>query len=186
MAQATTVPRSEGVASAIGSPWFGRAMAALRIYFGVLFLHNGVAKLLPAVPNLWPDTPLGFVINAEGNRSARSILEFEVITQQHPIEPYRALVENVVLPNFGPFVLGIGGVETLVGILLIVGLLTPLAALIAAGMVLHLQFATLWNDKWIYEYSVEWVPLLCLGAFRAGRWHGLDARFAATRARWLG
>jgi len=65
-------------------------------------------------------------------------------------------------------------------------LVPPLAALIAAGMVLHLQFATLWNDKWIYEYSVEWLPLLCLAAFRAGRWHGLDARFAATRARWFG
>lgn len=186
MTQATTVPRSEAIADAIDSPWFGRAMAALRIYFGVLFVHNGIAKLLPAVPNLWPDTPLGFVINAEGNRSARSILEFEVITQRHPVEPYRALVENVVLPNFGPFVFGIGALETLVGILLIVGFLTPLAALIAAGMVLHLQFATLWNDKWIYEYSVEWVPLLCLAAFRAGRWHGLDARFATTRARWFG
>ena len=186
MAQATTVPRSEAIAGAIHSPWFGRAMAALRIYFGVVYLHNGIAKLLPTVPNLWPDTPLGFVINAEGNRSARSILEFEVITQQHPVEPYRALVEGVVLPNFGPFVFAIGALETLVGILLIVGLLTPLAALIAAGMALHLQFATLWNDKWIYEYSLEWLPLLCLAAFRAGRWHGLDARFAATRARWFG
>jgi uncharacterized membrane protein YphA (DoxX/SURF4 family) len=186
MAQATTVPRSEAIASAVGSPWFGRAMAALRVYFGVVYLHNGIAKVLPAVPNLWPDTPLGFVINAEGNRSARSILEFEVITQQHPVEPYRALVESVVLPNFGPFVFAIGALETVVGLLLIVGLLTPLAALIAAGMALHLQFATLWNDKWIYEYSLQWLPLLCLAALRAGRWHGLDARFVATRARWLG
>ena len=186
MVQTMTVPRSDAISDVVHGPWFGRAMAALRIYFGVLFLHNGIAKLLPAVPNLWPDTPLGFVINAEGNRSARSILEFEVIRQQHPIEPYRAFVENIILPNFGPFVFGIGALETLVGILLIVGLLTPLAALVGAGMILHLQFATLWNDKWIYEYSVEWVPLLCLAAFRAGRWHGLDARFAATRARWFG
>ncbi len=186
MAQAMTNPRSEPITDAIHSPWFGRAMAALRIYFGVVYLHNGIAKLLPPVPNLWPDTPLGFVINAEGNRSARSILEFEVIRNQHPIEPYRALVENVVLPNFGSFVVGIGALETTVGVLLIVGFLTPLAALMAAGMAFHLQFATLWNDKWIYEYSLTWVPLLCLAAFRAGRWQGLDARFAATRARWLG
>lgn len=174
------------VPSVVYSPWFGRAMAALRIYFGVVFLHNGIAKLLPAVPNLWPDTPLGFVINDVGPRSARSILEFEVVTQGHPIEPYRLLVEQVVLPNFGPFVFAIGATETLVGVLLILGLVTPVAALIGAMMVLHLQFATLWNDKWLYEYSLEWVPLLCLAAFRAGRWHGLDARFAATRARWPG
>jgi uncharacterized membrane protein YphA (DoxX/SURF4 family) len=186
MAQAMTGPQSAAIADAVHSPWFRRAMAALRIYFGVVYLHNGIAKLLPAVPNLWPDTPLGFVINAEGNRSARSILEFEVITQQHPVEPYRALVESVVLPNFGPFVFAVGALETLVGILLIVGLLTPLAALVAAGMALHLQFATLWNDKWIYEYSLQWLPLLCLAALRAGRWYGLDAHFAATRARWFG
>lgn len=165
---------------------FGWAMTTLRVFFGVVFLHNGIAKLLPAIPNLWPDTPIGFVINAVGPRSARSILEFEVISQHHPVEPYRAFVENVVLPNFGAFGLMVGVTETVVGILLILGLLTPVAAIIAAMMVLHLQFATLWNDKWIYEYSVEWVPLLCLAAFRAGRWHGLDARFAATRARWLG
>ena len=180
-----TMTRSDVQAVAY-SPWFGRAMAVLRIYFGVLFLHNGIAKLLPAVPNLWPDTPLGFVINAIGPRSARSILEFEVVTQSHPFELYRNLVEQVILPNFGPFVFVIGATETIVGLLLILGLLTPIAAGVAALMVLHLQFATLWNDKWLYEYSVEWVPLLCLAAFRAGRWHGLDARFAATRARWPG
>lgn len=186
MAHIATGSVSDVTGSAIRSPWFGRAIAALRVYFGVVYLHNGIAKLLPAVPNLWPDTPIGFVINAEGGRSARSIIEFEVVTQQHPVEPYRALVESVVLPNFGPFVFAIGALETLVGILLIIGLLTPLAALIAAGMALHLQFMTLWNDKWVYEYSLQWLPLLCLAAFRAGRWHGLDARYAAARARWFG
>ena len=170
-------------AGASASPWFGRAMAALRIYFGAVFLHNGVAKLLPAVPNLWPNTPLGFVIDAEG---ARRILEAEVVAGGHPVEPYRLFIQDVVLPNAGPFLLLVGSTETAVGLLLIIGLFTPLAALVAAGMVLHLQFATLWNNKWLYEYSVEWLPLLCLAAFRAGRWHGLDGRFAATRSRWLG
>lgn len=174
---------SDVIAEAVTSPWFGRAMAALRVYFGIVYLHNGLAKILPALPGFWPDTPIGFVINAG---SAQSILQHEVIAQHHPVEPYRALVENVILPNFGLFGFGIGATETLVGILLILGFLTPVAALVAAGMALHLQFATLWNNKWIYEYSVEWIPLLCIAAFRAGRWHGLDARFAATRSRWLG
>ncbi len=173
-------------AAAIASPWFGRAMAGLRIFFGIVFLHNGIAKLLPAVPNLWPNTPVGFVIQATGERSAFSILQFEVVTQHHPVGPYRALIENVVLPNFGAFAFGIGLLETVVGLLLILGLATSLAALLGAAMILHLQFATLWNDKWIYEYALEWLPLLCLAAFRAGRWHGLDARLAASRRRWPG
>lgn len=181
----TAAPRS-AIAETASGAWFGRAMAALRIFFGVVYLHNGLAKILPAVPNLWPNTPLGFVINAEGQRSAQSILQYEVIAQHHPIEPYRSFIESVVLPNFGFFGFSIGALETVVGILLIVGLLTPVAALAAAGMALHLQFATLWNDKWVYEYSVEWVPLLCLAAFRAGRWHGLDGRLVRTRSRWIG
>lgn len=180
------VRSSDAVVDLVQGAWFGRAMATLRVFFGIVYLHNGLAKILPAVPNLWPDTPLGFVINAEGNRSAQSILQFEVITQNHPIAPYRDLVQNVILPNFGVFGFGIGLLETVVGVLLIVGFLTPIAALIAAGMALHLQFATLWNDKWIYEYSVEWIPLLCIALFRAGRWHGLDARMVAMRARWPG
>lgn len=186
MAQARAVPPADAIVELVRGTWFGRAMAALRIFFGIVYLHNGLAKILPAVPNLWPDTPLGFVINAEGNRSAQSILKFEVITQNHPIAPYRDLVQNVILPNFQLFGFGIGLLETVVGALLILGLFTPIAALVGAGMALHLQFATLWNDKWIYEYSVEWVPLLCLAAFRAGRWHGLDARLVAARPRWPG
>ena len=177
---------SSPAAAAVASPWFARAMATLRIFFGIVFLHNGLAKLLPVVPNLWPDTPIGFVIQATGERSAFSIIQFEVVAQHHPIEPYRAVIENLVLPNFGAFVFGLGLLETAVGLLLIVGLVTPVAALLAAGMVLHLQFATLWNDKWVYEYSVEWLPLLCLAAFRAGRWKGLDARLVASRRRWPG
>lgn len=186
METSTHTAQSEAIAAIANGRWFGRAMAGLRIFFGIVYLHNGLAKTLPAVPILWPDTPLGFVINAEGARSAESIIRYEVITQQHPIEPYRAFIEGVVLPNFGFFGFSIGLLETIVGVLLVLGLLTPIAALVAAGMALHLQFATLWNDKWIYEYSVEWVPLLCLAAFRAGRWHGLDARFARTRRRWIG
>lgn len=185
--KAAEIPeRAAPQAWALSSAWFGRAIAALRVYFGVVYLHNGIAKLLPPVPGLWPDTPLGFVIQGTGNRSAFSILQFEVVTQPHPVEPYRALVENLVLPNFTPFVLGIGAVETLVGLLLILGLLTPVAAVVAAGMALHLQFATLWNDKWLYEYSLEWLPLLALAALRAGRFHGLDARFVRSRRGWPG
>jgi uncharacterized membrane protein YphA (DoxX/SURF4 family) len=181
----TTEPTT-GVALLTQTRSFGWAMAVLRAFFGIVYLHNGLAKILPPIPNLWPDSPIGFVINAEGPRSAESILRYEVLTQNHPIEPYRALVESVVLPNFGVFGPAVGVTETVVGILLILGLATPVAAIVAALMALHLQFATLWNDKWIYEYSVEWVPLLCIAVFRAGRWHGLDARFAATRRRWPG
>jgi uncharacterized membrane protein YphA (DoxX/SURF4 family) len=93
--------------------------------------------------------------------------------------PYRNLIQQVVLPHwdiFGPL---IGLTETAVGLMLLLGLGTALGALIAAAMALHLQFATLFNGKWLFEYSVEWVPLLCLAGLRAGRWYGLDNRLIA-------
>jgi uncharacterized membrane protein YphA (DoxX/SURF4 family) len=176
----------DAVLQAVTSPWFGRAIATLRVFFGVVYLHNGLAKILPPVPGLWPDTPIGFVIQATGQRSAYSILQYDVVTLKHPVEPYRALVQDVILPNFAPFGFAVGVTETVVGALLILGLLTPIAAVVAALMSLHLQFATLWDDMWVYEYAIEWLPLLCLAALRAGRWYGLDARFAPNRRRWPG
>jgi uncharacterized membrane protein YphA (DoxX/SURF4 family) len=185
MLMTTAVADGQSVGGVAIGRWFGPAIAALRVFFGIVFLHNGLAKILPPIPNLWPDTPLGFVINAEGPRSAQSIIQYDVVTSHHPVTVYRNFIENVVLPNFGFFGFSIGLIETVVGILLIIGLLTPIAALVAAGMSLHLQFANLWNDIWVYEYAVEWVPLLCIAAMHAGRWHGLDARFARRRARWF-
>jgi uncharacterized membrane protein YphA (DoxX/SURF4 family) len=184
--QTATAGPPDPRAWALASSWFGRAIAAIRVFFGLVYLHNGIAKVLPPIPGLWPNTPLGFVIQDTGERSAYSILQFEVITQPHPVEPYRTVVEQVVLPNFPAFVLALGLAESVVGVLLILGLLTPIAAIVAAGMAIHLQFATLWNDKWLYEYALEWLPLLCLAALRAGRWHGLDASLVRRRPRWPG
>ena len=145
----------------------------------IVFLHNGIAKVLPAVPNLWPDTPLGFVINAVGPRSARSILEFEVVTQGHPDRavpaPRRA---GRSCRTSGRSCSRSAPREMVVGVLLILGLVTPIAALVAALMVLHLQFATLWNDKWLYEYSRRMgaAPVPGRVPGRALAWAGRPAR----------
>jgi uncharacterized membrane protein YphA (DoxX/SURF4 family) len=173
---------SDVQAAAIESPWFGRTIAGVRVVFGLVFLSNGLAKFAPAGGS---GSPLGFLIDAQG---ARSILEFEVLPggareMGHPVAPYRVLVEQVILPNFDLFGPLIGMAEAGAGLLLVLGLLTPIGALGAAGLQLHLHFMTLFNNKFLWEYPVYWVPLLGLAILRAGRWYGIDAGLARRRPR---
>lgn len=158
--------------SRLAAPNLGRPVAALRIFFGLVFLSNGLVKFLP---DGFSNTPLGFLINSPG---ARGIIRNDAA--HNGIPAYRALVEHVVIPNWGFFGPLLGASEVIAGALLCVGLLTPVAALFAALMSAHINFAT-YGHEWLFEYAVEWVPLLVLAAIRAGRYHGLDARLARNR-----
>lgn len=158
------------------SPLFGRAIAALRIWFGIVFLTNGLAKFIPSIAK----TPVGFLIDLNG---AKGILIF--YAHRNPVPPYRSLVDQLIAPNWSLFGPAEAVVEVVVGVLLIVGLFATLAALVGALLQLHLQFASLWSNQWVFEYSVEWVPLLVLAAIHAGRWFGLDSRRPRASG-WLG
>ena len=76
-----------------------RAIAVLRIFFGVVFLSNGLAKFVPGIAHL----PGGyFLIDSEG---ARSIIQHNA--SHHPVRLYHDLVFNLLVPNwalFGPLV----------------------------------------------------------------------------------
>jgi len=147
----------------------GLAIAVLRVFWGLVYFTNGLAKVIPGLGHV----PGGFfLIDSEG---ARSILIHEV--KNHPVTLYHDLVFNVLVPNWsvvGPLV---GATEMTAGVLLILGLAAPLGALLAALLALHLWFATFFNGHWLYEYPVEWVTLLCLAFMRPGRFYGLDAVF---------
>src|SRR2546423_2758894 len=149
--------------------------AVLRIFFGLVFLSNGLAKLVPGIAHL----PGGyFLIDSAG---ARSIIQHNVL--HHPISVYHDLVFDVLVPNWevvGPLV---GATETAAGILLLLGLASSLGALLAALLSLHVQLSDA-TGPWLYEYAVEWVPLLCLAFMRAGRTWGLDAAIGRGNSRW--
>lgn len=151
------------------------AVAVLRIFFGLVFFTNGLAKLVPGIAHL----PGGyFLIDSEG---ARSIIRHNA--NHHPVQLYHDLVFNLLLPNwtvFGPLV---GLAEMTVGLLLILGLASALGALLAALLSLHIQFSDA-NGPWLYEYAVEWVPLLCLVFMKSGTVWGLDGALATSRPRW--
>ncbi|MDQ6691341.1 MAG: DoxX family membrane protein [Candidatus Dormibacteraeota bacterium] len=153
----------------------GRAIAVLRIFFGLVFLTNGLAKLVPGIAHL----PGGyFLIDSEG---ARSIIQHNA--KHHPVALYHDLVFNFLVPNwnlFGPLV---GLTETAAGLMLLLGLASWAGALLAAGLSFHIQFSDA-NGPWLYEYAVEWLPLICLAFMHAGMTWGLDSRLAGRNQHW--
>ncbi|MBI2761095.1 MAG: DoxX family protein [Chloroflexi bacterium] len=153
-------------------------LALLRIGFGLVFLTNGIAKL-PGVGNKIPPFK-GFLIGRDG---ARSILDSDTIG--HPIGIYRTLVEDVILANWNIVGTLLTVTELFIGVCLVLGVLTPIAALMGAAFQLHLNFANIHRgDKWLWEAAIQWMPLLTLALVRSGRYWGLDARLARRFPRW--
>lgn len=152
-----------------------QAIAVLRIFFGLVFFSNGLSKFIPGIAHL----PGGYyLIDSQG---ARSIIEHNAA--HHPVKLYHDLVFNVFVPNWGFFGPIVGLSEMTAGLLLILGLASALGALIAAGLSLHIQFSDA-TGPWLYEYAVEWVPLLCLVFMRSGSVWGLDGVIGRSNPRW--
>lgn len=156
---------------------FYLGMTVIRAGFGLVFLTNGIAKL----PGQWDGIhPFpGFLITRDG---ARGILQAD--TQTHPVGVYKRIIDDVVLANWGAFSGLLTVTELLVGICLLLGLFTPIAALVGMGFYLHLNFAVWDRNVWAWEYAVEWMPMIGLALMRAGRYWGLDARLARRFPQW--
>jgi uncharacterized membrane protein YphA (DoxX/SURF4 family) len=149
-----------------------QAIAVMRIFFGLVYLTNGLAKFAPGIARL----PGGFFLIDSAD--ARSIIEHDAA--HHPVPLYHDLVLNVFLPHWNVFGPLLGLAEVGAGLLLLIGFATRLGALLAALLSLHIQFADA-TGPWLYEYAVEWVPLLCLIFMGAGRTWGLDGLIRARR-----
>jgi uncharacterized membrane protein YphA (DoxX/SURF4 family) len=179
---ATTEPMQPTLGSGGSGPMQGRLFTLgvfiLRVGFGLVFLTNGLAKVRGVDNHIPPFR--GFLIDFNG---ARSILQSD--TSGHPAGLYKRIIDDVVLANFGAFGALLTVTELLIGICLILGVVTPIAALVAAAFALHLNFANIHrDDKWLWEYAIEWLPLLSLALMRAGRFWGVDARLARRIPQW--
>ncbi len=167
--------RASAPPDAAGRPAIGRAIAALRIFFGLVFFTNGFAKFVPSAAHL----PGGYYLIDQAG--ARSIIEHNA--RHHPVQLYHSLVFDLFVPNwslFGPLV-GLG--EVTAGLLLLLGVASALGAVLAALQSLHIQFSDA-TGPWVYEYAIEWAPLLCLVFMSSGRVWGLDAVIARRSPLW--
>lgn len=88
---------------------------------------------------------------------------------------YRAIINGTILQVPGLFAVFQLVAELLMGLALLVGLFTPLAAVGAALFFFNLFLAYLGGQDWIWTYVLLTVSALVVGLSQAGRAWGLDA-----------
>lgn len=162
-----------------------RGLAALRIFFGLIFLLNGLAKLF----NFAEVTIGPYQANLINREAVKFILDFEV--NQNPanggpgtkVPLLPSLVNDVMLPNIELFSWLVTFAELGVGLALVLGLASRAAALVGLGQQLFLAVVYASGNRWLFEQPHEYVPLVILALVPAGRVWGLDGRLGLERAR---
>jgi uncharacterized membrane protein YphA (DoxX/SURF4 family) len=160
----------------------GRALAAVRIFFGLILFSNGLAKLLS-----FSEVSVGpYKATLIDRAEARGILEFEVNRRGGDgtdLPLLKSIVNDVVLANWGIFQWLTTALELGVGLALILGIATRGAALAGLAQQLFLQLVYFSSARFMWEQPHEWVPLLILALVPAGRVWGLDARLVHRGSR---
>jgi uncharacterized membrane protein YphA (DoxX/SURF4 family) len=168
-------------ASIIDPILFARGMAVIRIFFGIILLANGLAKLEPSLGRIDIGAYHANLITRDG---ARGILSFEVnerriregAPQGTQVPGLKSFVNNVILANWDDFQWLVVLVEVGAGLLLFVGLAARGGALVDLGQQLFLALVYFSSNRWMFEQPHEYVPLIVLAIVPAGRMWGLDAR----------
>ena len=163
----------------VDSRAFGRGIAVLRVFVGLIALANGLAKAFG-----WGSISIGpYVTNLINRDTAEFILRFEVFGneaggQRGTRVPGARPVAELLLDNWGFFGWALTVAEVVTGLLLVLGLATRAAALVALGQ--HLALAVMYatSNRWLFEQPHEYVPLLILALVPAGRVWGLDSAVA--------
>jgi len=156
-----------------------RGLAIVRIFTGVVWLSNGLAKVFDVGTFDWGF----FSFNLITRGSAQGIAAGA--SGQTSIAPLAAFYRDVVLPNWGTFGIFLTVGEVAIGIGLIFGIATRLAAL---GGLLFITpiWIMLWHGNlYLWEYPLDLLPLVLFVFVPAGRILGADRKLAARFAyRW--
>jgi uncharacterized membrane protein YphA (DoxX/SURF4 family) len=152
-----------------------RALAAFRIFFGLILFSNGLAKLFSFTEVFIGPYKATLIDRPE----ARAILDFEVNRRGGDgtdLPVLKSIVNDVMLDNWGLFQWVTTALELGAGLALILGIASRGAALAALGQQLFLQLVYFSSARFMWEQPHEWVPLAILALVPAGRVWGLDAR----------
>ncbi len=153
---------------------FVRLFTVLRVFTGLVFLTNGLAKVIET-----SKYDLGFFsFNLVDKSGARHILTGAA--HQTQIRPLGAFYENVVLPHWELFSVFLTLAELAVAVGLIFGIASRLAA-VGGLLLIGPIWVLLWHsNKYLWEYPAEDLfPLVLLAIAPAGRHRGFDSRLAS-------
>jgi len=143
-------------------------VAMLRVFIGVVWFSNGLAKVVGVSQVRVP----GFAFSVIDQSSARSILHAATRSSRVPV--MSAFYRGVVLANWPVFAVLLTAAEVSIGIGLILGLATRLAALGGLVLITPIWVMLLPAGTYLWEYPADLVPLLLLALTAGGRTAGLD------------
>ena len=170
-----------GDTAGVSARTLGRGLAVVRIFFGAIFLANGLAKVFG-----WSRVALGdyYVGNLINRPESRRILD-SLANKDRPgtaqLPGIRRVANELVLDNWGLMQWVTTAMEVGVGLLLVIGLASRGAALVGLGFQLFLAAFYLTTNKWMFEQPHEYVPLTVLAMVASGAVWGLDGRLRRGR-----
>jgi uncharacterized membrane protein YphA (DoxX/SURF4 family) len=152
-----------------------KGLAAFRIFVGMVWLGNGLAKVFNH-----QDFDLGVVSFSLISRdTARGLLESYTGPKSHAIAPLKSVYRDLVLANWGVFQWLLTAAELVVGVSLVLGIASRLGPLLALALILPLWVMNFDNNRYLFEWPLDIVPLAILAAVPAGRAWGQDGKLAA-------
>lgn len=156
-----------------------RAFVALRIFFGINWASNALAKLFGIGTFHWGFTTFNLVDRDTANAILRQA------SGATAIGPLRAFYADVVLPNWSFFQWFLTVAEVGVAVGLLFGIATRLAALGGFLLIAPIGLMLLTTNQYLWTYPLDLFPLVLLAIVPAGRVAGVDARLAARfNGRW--
>lgn len=157
---------------------FVRLFSVLRIFTGLVWLSNGLAKVFNK-----GGYDLGFFsFNLVSRDTAQGILTGAAKATY--IRPLGAFYETAVLPHWGFWGVFLTLAELAVGVGLIFGIASRLAA-VGGLLLIAPVWLMLWHQgHYLWEYPAEdLLPLALLAIAPAGRYLGLEDRLSARFGR---
>jgi uncharacterized membrane protein YphA (DoxX/SURF4 family) len=159
-----------------------KGLAAFRVFVGVVWLANGLAKLANKAGYDLGVLSFGLI----GRDTARGLLETYSGDRSHAPAVLKSLYRDLVLANWGFFQWFLTAAELTVGVCLVLGVASRFGALLALLLIGPLWVMNLDNNRYLFEWPLDIVPLLILAVVPAGRAWGRDDRLAARYgSRWL-
>ena len=137
-------------------------LACLRVLMGAIFLA------------VWSDNLIKGYYSSDG--WAEFVQGYADTTR---LGLYADVLNSVMIPNATLFAYGQFAIEFVVfGLFLVLGLFTPVSALLAALFQLNLLVATSGTGEWPGTYIIMCLLLVAIGLSQSGRTLGLDALLA--------
>jgi uncharacterized membrane protein YphA (DoxX/SURF4 family) len=152
-----------------------KGLAAFRIFVGVVWLGNALAKV-----GNQGSFDLGVVSFGLISRdTARGLLESYTGPESNAIAPLKSVYRDLVLANWEFFQWLLTAAELTIGITLVLGIASRLGPLLALALIFPLWIMVIDNNRYLFEWPLDIVPLAILAAVPAGRVWGQDHKLAA-------